>query len=75
MKLFNIEIGRKVTIQSLAEEELYEAERKLMEAQTGVEWAQSQVEYQSNRVARLRKQIAANKIANESIAYKTPIKA
>lgn len=45
----------KPTVQSVAQDELYEAERKLMEAQTGLEYAHAMVDYHTNRVARLKK--------------------
>ena len=65
---FLAQFGKRISIETLMSDELYEAEKALLDAQTGLEWAQSQVEYNTNRVARLKKQIAANRILEESKA-------
>ena len=42
-------------IDTIVNDELYEAEVALLQAQSGVEWAIANVEYQTNRVLRLTK--------------------
>lgn len=68
MQIKNIltSIGKKPTIEQLAQDELYDAQVKLMQAQNALEWAQANVDYQTNRVARLKKQISVEALLNTS---------
>jgi hypothetical protein len=56
-------------IDSIVNDELYEAEVALLEAQSGVEWAKANVEYQSNRVARLKKYKETKQLEDNARAY------
>jgi hypothetical protein len=60
---------KRIPLNELIDDELYEAERKLLAAETALEFATSEVGYQKARIARLKeRKNAENKVVAKATA-------